>query len=87
MTLCINLIMILSINPNTMLTVNFINILSINLIMYLICQSCNLITIISVNVYHKTYIYLYVSRLAPSLCISHSIKSDIHGIIMNPPEA
>ena len=25
-----------------------------------------------------------VSRLAPSLCISHSSKSDIHEIIMNP---
>ena len=24
------------------------------------------------------------SRLTPSLCISHSTKSDIHGIIMNP---
>ena len=23
-------------------------------------------------------------RLAPSLCISYSTKSDIHGIIMNP---
>ena len=24
------------------------------------------------------------TRLAPSLCISYSTKSDIHGIIMNP---
>ena len=27
---------------------------------------------------------IYAVRLAPSLCISYSTKSDIHGIIMNP---
>ena len=27
---------------------------------------------------------LIKNRLAPSLCISYSTKSDIHGIIMNP---
>ena len=31
----------------------------------------------------KVYLQLY-GRLAPSLCISYSTKSDIHGIIMNP---
>ena len=28
--------------------------------------------------------HLQFDRLAPSLCISYSTKSDIHGIIMNP---
>ena len=55
-------------------------------------KDCYCVSIVSQILYAQYFPFLlercnsFLGRLAPSLCISSSIKSDIHGIIMNPPD-